>query len=172
MAEQWMSIVEYARSFSVSDMTVRRRIKNGKLHAVLKDGKYFIPVDKARQAAHSPMISHLENHENYNPVTPDRVGAFSPVVSRDENEDSQIPYDLKTKLTKQEAILVDSSELLDFCQSSLASLKSFEKCIEDNYKNKYDLLEEKIRYKDLELSRLKQQVEDLQTLIHMMESSN
>ena len=36
MAEQWMSIVEYARTFSISDMTVRRRIKNGKLNAVLR----------------------------------------------------------------------------------------------------------------------------------------
>ena len=45
MAEKWLSIVEYARAYSISDMTVRRRIKNGKLNAVLKDGKYFIPVD-------------------------------------------------------------------------------------------------------------------------------
>lgn len=44
MAEQWLSIVEYARTYSVSDMTVRRRIKTGKLHAVLKEGKYYIPV--------------------------------------------------------------------------------------------------------------------------------
>ena len=44
MAEQWLSIVEYARTYRVSDMTVRRRIKTGKLHAILKEGKYFIPV--------------------------------------------------------------------------------------------------------------------------------
>src|SRR5690606_30498308 len=44
MADQWLSIVEYARTFKVSDMTVRRRIKTGRLHAVLKEGKYFIPV--------------------------------------------------------------------------------------------------------------------------------
>jgi len=39
-----MSIVEYARTFSVSDMTIRRRIKTGKLRAELRDGKYYIPV--------------------------------------------------------------------------------------------------------------------------------
>ena len=44
MADQWLSIVEYARCFNISDMTVRRRIKNGKLHAVLKEGKYYIPI--------------------------------------------------------------------------------------------------------------------------------
>ena len=42
MAQQWLSIVEYAREHNVSDMTVRRRIKTGKLNAVLKEGKYFI----------------------------------------------------------------------------------------------------------------------------------
>ncbi len=44
MSDRWMSIVEYSRAFNISDMTVRRRIKTGRLHAVLKDGKYFIPV--------------------------------------------------------------------------------------------------------------------------------
>ncbi len=44
MVEQWLSIVEYARTFTTSDMTIRRRIKTGKLPAVLKNGKYFIPV--------------------------------------------------------------------------------------------------------------------------------
>ena len=53
MQQEWLSIVEYARAFDVSDMTIRRRIKNGKLRAVLKDGKYFIPVEGA-SAAVSP----------------------------------------------------------------------------------------------------------------------
>jgi len=42
--QQWLSIVEYARTFSISDMTIRRRIKTGKLPAVLKNGKYYISV--------------------------------------------------------------------------------------------------------------------------------
>ncbi|NRA45699.1 MAG: hypothetical protein HRU09_12150 [Oligoflexales bacterium] len=52
MADQWLSIVEYARCFNISDMTVRRRIKNGKLHAVLKEGKYYIPI--AEEASPAP----------------------------------------------------------------------------------------------------------------------
>jgi hypothetical protein len=57
MAEQWLSIVEYARAFRMSDMTVRRRIKTGKLNATLHDGKYYIPTDMAEvrtAAAQSP----------------------------------------------------------------------------------------------------------------------
>ena len=53
MAEHWLSISEYARRYSLSDMTVRRRIKNGRIHAVLKDGKYFIPSNETRHVSHS-----------------------------------------------------------------------------------------------------------------------
>jgi polyhydroxyalkanoate synthesis regulator phasin len=45
MAEQWLSIVEYARATGISDMTIRRRIRTGRIRAELKDGKYFIPVE-------------------------------------------------------------------------------------------------------------------------------
>ncbi|MBP6217375.1 MAG: hypothetical protein KA436_02185 [Oligoflexales bacterium] len=48
MADKWLSIVEYARHFNISDMTVRRRIKTGRLSAELKEGKYYICLhDKA-----------------------------------------------------------------------------------------------------------------------------
>lgn len=54
MSEQWLSIVEYARQFNMSDMTVRRRIKTGKIQAVLRDGKYYIPMSEAlRKLSHS-----------------------------------------------------------------------------------------------------------------------
>ena len=39
-----MSIVEFARHYQISDMTVRRRIKTGKLQAVLRNGKYYIAL--------------------------------------------------------------------------------------------------------------------------------
>ena len=72
MSDQWLSIAEYARQFHVSDMTVRRRIKSGKINAVLKDGKYFIPVvgtgaaDPAcnRRGVFGPRpVSEAWNHE-------------------------------------------------------------------------------------------------------------
>lgn len=44
MADQWLSIVEYARETGISDMTIRRRIRTGRIAAELRDGKYFIPV--------------------------------------------------------------------------------------------------------------------------------
>ncbi len=63
MAEQWYSIVEYAREFAVSDMTVRRRIKTGRLNAVLRDGKYYIPVS-ATQAAKLRSSAGNDGHDD------------------------------------------------------------------------------------------------------------
>ena len=63
MAQQWLSIVEYARAFNISDMTIRRRIKTGKLQATLKDGKYFIPVDVESIPSQPP--EPLKRYANY-----------------------------------------------------------------------------------------------------------
>ena len=57
MTQEWLSIVEYARAFDVSDMTIRRRIKTGKLKAVLRDGKYYIPVNEGRSSSVSQITS-------------------------------------------------------------------------------------------------------------------
>jgi hypothetical protein len=73
MAEQWFSIVEYARRFNLSDMTVRRRIKTGKLHAVLKEGKYFIPVPVGvpqHSADESHFAETLATHSQQHAVPP------------------------------------------------------------------------------------------------------
>src|SRR6478735_12847089 len=69
MAEQWLSIVEYARTFAVSDMTVRRRIKTGKLQAVLKEGKYYIPVGPGT-AAEAAEFAAAEARQANEPVLP------------------------------------------------------------------------------------------------------
>lgn len=65
MAEQWLSIVEYAKKHDISDMTVRRRIRAGKVEAELREGKYFIrvgtapsrPDNRSENRAESPVAS-------------------------------------------------------------------------------------------------------------------
>lgn len=75
MAQQWLSIVEYARAYNISDMTIRRRIKTGKLSATLKDGKYFIPVDiqslpkREEDSSHNSQTHASANHPTHEPVT-------------------------------------------------------------------------------------------------------
>ena len=70
MAQQWLSIVEYARAFNISDMTIRRRIKTGKLVATLKDGKYFIPVDVDAISQNQDLASRPTRYNKYSKATP------------------------------------------------------------------------------------------------------
>ncbi len=82
MSDQWMSIVEYARTFSISDMTIRRRIKSGKIHAVLREGKYYIPVKMTDAGKFIPqrktgIVAEPENEEQ----TP-RTPAVEPQIPR------------------------------------------------------------------------------------------
>ena len=91
MAEQWLSIVEYARTTGISDMTIRRRIRTGKIKAELKDGKYFIPlaVDQTTGAVifNKPVQQQYSSHpvKNHpNPGVP--VDRSMPVVRRAEED--------------------------------------------------------------------------------------
>lgn len=202
MAEQWMSIVEYARSFSVSDMTVRRRIKSGKLHAVLKDGKYFIPVmgmsSNQVQADPSPgdgfggnQIEPPSSPRLPNAVSPksfahaDRMMAGAsrrtePSFDFDgsDREDGhlkwgseKIPASISDALNPNKESMVATSQLLNFCEKSLIRINSIERHINDTYRYKLELLEQKLKNKDLEINRMRQQIEDLQTLLNMIDHS-
>ena len=82
-----MSIVEYARTYSVSDMTVRRRIKTGKLQAILRNGKYYIPtsaqaVNQHTQLGFSPELETREKELYSNNYSyQDKVDQHSHFVS-------------------------------------------------------------------------------------------
>ena len=57
--------------------------------------------------------------------------------------------------------------LLNYCERSVNRINSIERHLKDSYQNKYLRLESEVRQRDLEISNLKQQVEDLQILIKM-----
>jgi hypothetical protein len=88
MAEQWLSIVDYARATGISDMTIRRRIRTGRIRAELRDGKYYIPVDlnsheSERRSTHNNSHHHnqvIKNHPN-----PERT-------SRQNFQERSMPY--------------------------------------------------------------------------------
>jgi hypothetical protein len=63
MAEQWLSIVEYARATGTSDMTIRRRIRTGKIRADLRDGKYFIAI--LNEQSSGPQQLQNNTHANH-----------------------------------------------------------------------------------------------------------
>lgn len=189
MSEQWMSIVEYARTFAISDMTVRRRIKNGKLPAVLRDGKYYIKVDESRsnqeympektilddrsvvagehdhmqfqsmghhgsqsQTTYPRSRSHLMQENFRSPVSnPPRVAPIT------ESRPSPAPASM-------------APELSDMIRRSLEKLDANERQIRESFESKLLAMEERLRLKDLEIHRLREQVADLQTLINMIQS--
>jgi len=191
MSEQWMSIVEYARRFAISDMTVRRRIRNGKLHAVLRDGKYYIPI----RDLHGQHISALESavdskltKEDYivsKPQSPSiPITRPADVVSTDTRfpESMRVPetympsYNrkvvtepIRSPFSDHSHAMMDSQAILRYCENSLLRFTAMEQSLKDSYEHKIHALEDRLKTKDLEISTLHQQLEDLQTLINMID---
>jgi len=232
MSQQWMSIIEYSRNFNVSDMTVRRRIKNGRLQAALKDGKYFIPVDADHQPEiddeHSfdidarsakfqsqtkrqlqypmntqrsslshesqsghqlrrkdqstksnerdfatlprqPMISDLIEQKNqdsrqFSKVAipqPKRIAVPTPLI------DQKIVEDLK----EEKPIEVSSCDLLEFANKAIEIAEGKSKAIELEWQSKVKTLDTEIALRDKRIEVLRQEVEDLQLLIKVLETN-
>lgn len=212
MAEQWLSISEYARTFGVSDMTVRRRVKTGRLHAVLKEGKYFIPVQMGdgrpapggeRSAVASPsgqgqakrqsgemqvIKGHPQAHKTFVPSEPRQTPMqamtsfpsfghdpmdVAPAVRQDYvpggEAESVIPQSLRRPLQTSETSLVDTRALIAFCEATMRKVSEGERRTVEKFKSKLEALEATLVSKDLEIKSLRQQVEDLQLLVKILE---
>lgn len=200
MAEQWYSIVEYARAYSISDMTVRRRIKNGKLHAVLKDGKYFIPVNEtvsspapAAPVKREPVYPDAIERSNYTSyTTQSKTPSYTqtrpnesrsqlrssselsprPVASRPSRHFDNIPNSVHTPVSQAEKLVMQADALLAFCDRALGDLNESKRNHRDLYEAKIKTLEAKLTAKEMEVSQFKQQVEDLQVLVKILEKKN
>jgi len=194
MSEQWLSIVEYARTYSVSDMTVRRRIKTGKLHAVLREGKYYIPVHEVGAPSRdmlddedTPPARHAKKPVAARPAAPPRQVVKShpmPNTRMEEREPRDsilnfvsastptspgyVPSQIKTGLQSHNS-LVETQTLLAFCDNALRKLTDAEAKVEDQYRTKISQLEAQLKSKDMEINHLSQQVEDLQVLVKILE---
>ncbi len=189
MAEQWLSIVEYARAFAMSDMTVRRRIKNGKIKAVLKDGKYYIPVapEKAavtqprehiqRPIVHPKVPTHTsESFERRHepavtqPVSRPEVMSYTPSTAPSHNAASFVmPEGVSKHLLAQEQSLIHTQQLLNYCSNSLKKFEQLERVANEKGVARTQALEATLAKKDAEIAQLRQQIEDLQLLVRIFE---
>lgn len=204
MTEQWLSIVEYARTFKVSDMTIRRRIKTGKLHAILQDGKYFIPVSgnggsqrpnhgAERRSPERMLVTDIQRDISSEPKinfhrTPSSVPSEPVVVKQgqvgfktamqQQSTDFEssprigemvVPGSLTRPLLSQEASLVDTRALLAYCEASLRKISDNERRTVEKFKSKLETLEAVLASRDLEIKALRQQLEDLQLLVKILE---
>ena len=168
MSENWLSIVEYARKHDISDMTVRRRIKTGKINAVLKEGKYFIPEDHAHVV--NPSTNHSPGKMNKSQSPKE---SSSPVRTRP----LVIPTHLrasfsgnKTSESSEATLSNGSAALLNFCENALKRSEQAESRLGERYETQLSSLQERLSQKDATIDDLHQQVHDLQVLIQLMES--
>lgn len=178
MAEQWLSIVEYARTFAVSDMTVRRRIKTGKLQAVLKEGKYYIPVGPGT-AAEAAEFAAAEARQAVEPQPVMPAAIPAPVIKEDAMSTLQaprpgasfrtLPGNISNNLQKYDSTLVDTQALLQFCEHSVTRINSIERHLQESFQLRLQSMESQLKLKDNQIAQLKQQVEDLQMLVKLME---
>ena len=156
MQDGWISINDYARKFNVSDITVRRRIKQGKIPAELKNGKYYIRADY-RDTSAPPESSH---------TPPGVVPAVHPSFALPPPPTSKpATPELPTHETD-----VQSKELLEFCDRYLSEFKIREQHLAKRHETEIALLEAKLAKKDSEITALKQQIEDLQLLVKILEN--
>lgn len=219
MAEQWLSIVEYARTYQVSDMTIRRRIKTGKLHAVLKEGKYYIPVpvdgrtqmtEAVRQelsgahdtAQNSALAKRSASSEMT--VVKGHPSAYKTLAGQGATQEARtqppafssrsfppdlhqrhdlhdlteaefgvqegiLPSSLKRPMLQNETSLVDTRALLAFCEASVKRFSENERRVVEKFKAKLEALEATLGSKDQEIKTLRQQTEDLQLLVKILE---
>ncbi len=169
MGQRWLSIVEYARTYAVSDMTVRRRIKNGKLQAQLKDGKYYIPVDYEKVAETSSFsrdpVSPVVNKSLNGGISDSSV--VRPVKRVVANN---IPTRITENLVSEESVSVDANSLIEFCNAAVSRIGSIETHLNVAFKNKLNSLEATVKLKDNEISQLRQKVEDLEMLVKMLDT--
>lgn len=196
MAE--LSIVEYARRHSVSDMTVRRRIKTGKLKAILKEGKYYIPdyVTSSQQRtvqAHTPKHAPPPNQpiptmtreydiprEELSAPVPQQRG-----YSRDHDRPRQSqPHPQVQPQPQVQRDFVSQNELKQIRQMteaiklSLQEVRNKEEQIAIYLRDKIEKLERDniqlnrdVDQKEHTIQQLQRQLEDLQVLVKMLEES-
>jgi len=177
MNDQWLSIVEYARQFNISDMTVRRRIKTGKLQAILREGKYYIPTSEQRARTNEtftprnqqqPVVKSRPNNFEVNTHTP--IQQAPKQNYRPQPKQSYIPTSITQTLQhRDQEATIDATTLLAFCEGSLQKLNETETRIEAQYQEKIARLESTIANRDLEIKQLSQQIEDLQVLVKILE---
>ncbi len=183
--EKWLSIVEYARIFSISDMTVRRAIKTGRIKAELRDGKYYIPVETGEDGKllktsevrpefkiESEPVFQTSSIVKSHP-TPARIVATSYPSQNlhSHNSNSHIPSHIKMPLLEKPAAQasVDAKTLLVFCEKMLQTVKQNETIVKELCDRKVREFEDLLKHKDKEIESLKQQSEDLNVLVKILE---
>ena len=195
MSEQWLSIVEYARLNSLSDMTVRRRIKTGRLHAVLREGKYYIqqPLSANEGASEIASPNSLKTHETNQTVSASNTKSLYLEQTGREPESIKLPnqrysFGLQSPAPQPtsaesssatESVIREIRDLSEIVQQALTQLEEKQTAVRNEsqqakvvLEKKIALLEEKLTVEQLKTEKVHQQNEDLRTLLKIMEKAH
>ncbi len=165
-SDQWLSIVEYSRTHAISDMTIRRHIKSGKIPAVLRDGKYYIPAAPVQtQTAQAPYVKKPVT-ENFQPSS---RTVLEPSPTFHPQDFGHIPSHIASSFHDSQKATADTKNLLEFCERAMKSNSMLIQSLEDKFKAREQSFHSELKLKDSEIANLKQQVEDLQVLAKMLE---
>lgn len=169
MSGSWMSIIEYARHNNVSDMTVRRRIKTGRLLAELREGKYFIPIQELNQTyQHEPEIEKAKAAPVYqSPRREEKKERVEPIAS---------PARYIHAVTEHSHLEMQMDRLSENIEGVLERLNQHESILKANFeseKNRFqdrlELLQTELQAKDQEIQTLRKEIEDLEVLVRILE---
>lgn len=175
--QEWMSINEYARNFGISDMTIRRRIRTGKLNAILRDGKYYINIQDSQASTPSstpakpPLIaSHpqpisLTSEEQLLTQESFTAPTWQPAAKTG----APATYRALPPHLTQSTQNLDLQKLLEFCDRALHTNNELIQGIEDRFRVKEKNFQLELQARDVQIEQLKQQLEDLQTLVSLFE---
>lgn len=183
MEEKYQSIIEYAREHSISDMTVRRRIKTGKLQAVLREGKYFIPLGssslKASQAQKNsitrdaPRVQETETPQRAYTPSPERPykKPSSPV-----NDESLKRLESFLSSSNRSHPSSESKKIIELCEKVLVKVKNSEFFLEEklnrrleSFETELSMLRSRFEAKNSRVGHLERKVEDMKMLLDLME---
>ena len=190
MAEQWLSIVEYARATGISDMTIRRRIRCGRIKAELREGKYYIPLAMDSDAQSAPRAQRPESNPSIVKSRPAQISSEPadarspmPVVHRAPQfsqpvqvtqshiqvSSRDVPESLARPLIDAGLASVEARALIEFCDRALEQAKSTVQAVEHKYAARVDALNAELHNRNMEIKNLNQQIEDLQLLVQILE---
>lgn len=187
MDSKYISIIEYARENNISDMTVRRRIKTGKLYAVLKDGKYFIPEDGSKSVSRVAPMSHSFEMPKKDPIPPKpRMPAredflFEKKPREEEKspvqEDRLLQIDRLLSSSSSSRSSLESTKLIELCEKVLAKIEKSEFFVEEkffarfnNTDSEINILRSRFEASNMRIGRLEKKIEELNMLVDILES--
>lgn len=168
MSDAWMSIIEYARRYNVSDMTVRRRIKTGRLSAELRDGKYYIAVrdssafgrEKKETMHYAPPAEmdqpFLRTRSNESIQNPRRRYLYQ---NEAETQSNHYHHEAPNTSNRQMAPIhetgedepSDMNQAVELCETMLEKLMEGEQQLKNAFQIERDLFKEKVKTLELEI---------------------